>query len=70
VRGAGMSSATTGTGFRVSCANVINDKPGWFIHGNSGRAAAPLSGGLRCIHAPLERSIPLGSGGNPPPNDC
>ena len=66
----GISTATLGFGFVVSTTNVINNKAGLYLYGNSGPAAMPFQGGFVCMNGPIRRTPALNSGGNLGPNDC
>ncbi|HTF87712.1 MAG TPA: choice-of-anchor B family protein [Planctomycetota bacterium] len=63
-------SVSAGSGFTVQGSNVRNLKPGLMIYSLTGRDASPFSGGTLCVAAPVKRSQPLNSGGNPTGNDC
>jgi hypothetical protein len=66
----GVASASSGSGFSVSCTNVINNKSGLLFYGSTGQAATPFQGGTLCVKTPIKRTPAQSSGGNPPPNDC
>jgi hypothetical protein len=66
----GTPSASTGSGFVVTGAPVINNKSGLLFYGVTGRASLPFQGGTLCVKSPLRRTPHVISGGTPPPNNC
>jgi hypothetical protein len=66
----GSPSASAGSGFVVSAAQVLNNKSGLLFYGTSGQATTPFQGGTLCVKSPIKRTPGVNSGGNPPPNDC
>ncbi|HVS17348.1 MAG TPA: zinc-dependent metalloprotease, partial [Planctomycetota bacterium] len=55
--------------FVVAADQVLNNKVGIAIYGTSA-ASLPFQGGTLCVGGQIERSDPLFSGGNVPPDDC
>lgn len=66
----GSPSASAGSGFLVSCSDVINNKSGLLFYGLHGQAAIPFQNGTLCVQSPVKRTVGVNSFGNPPPNDC
>ena len=67
----GGSSASASSGFVVQGLNVRNQKAGLLLYGSTGRDAVLFTGGIRCVAAPIRRSIGLNSGGIAlPTSDC
>jgi hypothetical protein len=66
----GTPSASAGSGFVITCTNVLNNKSGILFYGVSGQATIPFQGGTLCVKSPNKRTPGINSGGNPPPNDC
>jgi hypothetical protein len=65
----GVPSMTSLSPFTIQTSNVLNNKPGLFIHGFS-QAATPFQGGTLCLGAPIKRGPTQSSGGTPPPLNC
>jgi hypothetical protein len=67
----GNSSASSQSGFVVSCERARNNKPGLLLYGSTGRSATAFQGGWLCIAGPVRRAAPASAGGSPAPaNDC
>ncbi|HUR28767.1 MAG TPA: hypothetical protein VM509_11315, partial [Planctomycetota bacterium] len=66
IHGTGTPSASTGSGFLVTCTNVLNNKPGLLLYTVGGRAASPFTGGTLCVASPIKRTPGMNSGGTPP----
>jgi len=69
IHGTGTPSASSGSGFTVSCTNVINQKPGLLLYSVTGRAASAFTGGTLCVASPIKRTPGMNSGGSPPGGD-
>ncbi len=66
----GTPSASAGSGFTLSCANVMNKKPGLMFYGTNGSQAVPFTGGYLCVRSPTIRMPAQNSGGSPTGSDC
>jgi hypothetical protein len=65
----GVPSATSANPFHITGSNVINNKLGYLMFGHVLENNS-FQGGVLCIVPPVMRSLPVSSGGNPPPDDC
>ena len=67
---AGIPSASAGSGFVVSAANVLDQKSGFLMYGTSGPADVPFAGGTLCVAAPLHHTPLQTSGGSGSGTNC
>ncbi|MCE9592891.1 MAG: hypothetical protein K8S98_01755 [Planctomycetes bacterium] len=61
---AGTPSASSGSGFQVTSANVLGHKPGMFLYSLGGLQQTPFAGGFLCIRPPFKRTPVTSSGGS------
>ena len=66
----GVPSASAGSGFVVSAANVLNQKSGFLVYGTDGAASTPFAGGTLCVASPLHRTPLQTSGGSGSGANC
>lgn len=66
----GAPSASAGSGFTLTLAQALNQRPGLLAYGLNGPAAQPFLGGWLCAAPPLTRTAFLNSGGTASGLDC
>ncbi len=66
----GSPSASAGSGFTLTAAQVLNHKSGLFFYSLNGRQSVPFGGGQLLVTPPLRRSGALNSNGSPSGVDC
>jgi len=66
----GTPSASAGLGFIVRGSLVRNRKSGLLIYSLAGRQNSPFQGGTLCVAMPIQRTLPLNSGGSTSGSDC
>jgi predicted deacylase len=64
----GSPSASAGSGFSISAANVLDNKNGLLFYSKSGANALPFQGGWLCVKSPQTRTAVQSSLGSPPCN--
>ncbi len=65
----GVASATSAAPFDVTASGVLNNRPGLLFYGFAAQYGA-FAGGSLCVAAPIVRTAPQTSGGNPGGPDC
>lgn len=66
----GAASATSGSGFVIDAASVLNQHLGLLFYGKTGPASAPFHGGWLCATPPRRRTPVQSSGGSIGGSDC
>ncbi|MBK8179251.1 MAG: calcium-binding protein [Planctomycetes bacterium] len=66
----GLPSASAGSGFTVTATQVMSQQVGLFLYSLEAQAPSTFQGGWLCLRSPLQRTVAMNSGGNPPPRDC